>query len=154
MFSVQELIEIAVRIEENGARFYQAAARAAVEIEAELLFAYLADEEERHRETFAALLDGAGSEAHFETYVGEHDAYLVAYADNLVFAESEAAMELAAAGGPAAVSFAMQRELESIQFYQELKKYLPETRHALLETIVAEEKDHYARLANLKKSYR
>ncbi len=54
----------------------------------------------------------------------------------------------------AALDFAIQRELDSILYYQELKAFVPEKDFSILDTIIAEERKHFSVLTEAKKNYK
>ena len=56
MYAASELLAIAMRIEENGEKFYRRAGEKTNDQEAQLLLFFLADQEEIHRQIFAGLL--------------------------------------------------------------------------------------------------
>ncbi len=154
MFSPKEILDIAIRIEENGYAFYQQAARKCGSQEVELFFTYLADEEANHKEVFSDLLSEFDEAAtSWENHPGEHLEYLNAFADHLVFGKDAKNFDFSDEHGTEQVlQFAMRRETESILFYQEIKAYLPQTKHPIVDAIIAEERRHFTKLANLKKS--
>jgi rubrerythrin len=53
----------------------------------------------------------------------------------------------------AAVDFAIQRELDSILYYHEIKNLVPTTQHETIEKIIVEERKHYAALVDMKKRF-
>lgn len=55
MFSLRDIVSIAIKIEENGQRTYRRAARAAESTQVATLLDRLADEEAKHARWFAAL---------------------------------------------------------------------------------------------------
>ena len=152
MYAASELLAIAMRIEENGEEFYRRAGEKTSDQEAQLLLFFLADQEEVHRQIFAGLLAEAETLIVHEEYDGEHQAYIHACADKLVFDLDRA--EPAELDGESTIRFAIQRESDSILYYTELKKILPAKHHGLLEQIIDEEKSHFARLYELLKSYK
>lgn len=153
MYSASELLAIAVRIEENGERFYRHLADRTGEAEVQTILYHLADQETEHGRLFASMQEGLeDSSAPLEEYEGEQEAYIRSCADQVVFTFDEA--ELAAMDPAEAIRFAIHREGDSILFYTELKKILPSRHHTLLGRIIAEEKQHFTRLSGLLASYR
>jgi rubrerythrin len=47
----------------------------------------------------------------------------------------------------------MQRELDSILYYHEIKNLVPQAQHDTIEKIIIEERKHYAALDDMKKRY-
>jgi rubrerythrin len=56
LFESNEIYLFAVRIEENGEKFYRHAAQIAQDRESRDMFSFLADEEVRHKKTFETML--------------------------------------------------------------------------------------------------
>jgi rubrerythrin len=95
---------------------------------------------------------GAGSPA--ESYEGEYLAYLRDFIDDkIVFTKERQAEAAAIQDVLALVNFALQRELDSITFYQEAKMAVPENRHNVIDRIIAEERQHVVQLASFKRDY-
>ncbi len=51
----------------------------------------------------------------------------------------------------AALDFAIQRELDSIHYYREMRELLPAGQRTAIEQIITEEKGHFVRLSEMKK---
>ncbi|MBN2437868.1 MAG: ferritin family protein [Deltaproteobacteria bacterium] len=153
VFDADDIVEVAVRIEENGANFYRYAVQLAAREEVKILFQLLAAQEVKHRETFAKMLAGMERNAIPEGYDGEYAAYLHSYVDNhLIFTAEAFAAELAKLRDEAsALDFAIQRELDSIHYYREMRELLPADRRDTIERIIDEEKEHFIRLSTMKK---
>ena len=155
-FDASDIVEAAVRIEENGANFYRYAVQLATGEEIKALFELLAVQEVKHQETFAKILAGMDRIPPLAGYDGEYAAYLHGYVDNrLVFTAKAFAAEMANLRDEAsALDFAIQRELDSIHYYREMRELLPADRRDAIEQIIEEEKEHFVRLSNLKKRLR
>ncbi|MHB8909489.1 MAG: ferritin-like domain-containing protein [Syntrophales bacterium] len=153
VFEASDIVEVAVRIEENGANFYRYAVQLAGKEELKALFQRLADEEVVHQRTFAAILAGMDRNLPPEGYDGEYAAYLHNYVDNrLVFTTEAFAAELAKLKDEvSALDFAIQRELDSIHYYREIRELLPVDQRQAIERIITEEKGHFTRLSAIKK---
>ncbi len=148
-----DIVEVAVRIEENGENFYRFAVQLAGKEEVKALFQRLADEEAKHRRIFAGMLAGIDRHLPPERYDGEYAAYLHDYVDKrLVFKAGAFAAEMAKIKDEAsALDFAIQRELDSIHYYREMRELLPLDQREAIERIIAEEKEHFIRLSALRK---
>ncbi len=144
---------MAVRIEENGENFYRFAVQLAGKEEVKALFQRLADEEVKHRRIFAGMLAGIDRNLPPERYDGEYAAYLHDYVDNrLVFKAGAFAAEMAKIKDEAsALDFAIQRELDSIHYYREMREMLPAEECGAVDRIINEEKEHFIRLSSLRK---
>ena len=95
-----------------------------------------------------------------ETYTPRSDTlgdaeYLRNYVDNnIIFTKEVMDKQLSAVTDtPSALDFAMQRELDSILYYHEIKNLVPQAQHETIEKIIEEERKHYAMLLDAKKKY-
>ena len=84
-FNASEIFQFAIRIEENGEKFYRQAVRIAEDDDAKEIFDYLADEEIKHKRIFEDLLSKMEKYKPFERYPGEYFEYLRAYVDKIIF---------------------------------------------------------------------
>ena len=153
VFDTSDIVEVAVRIEQNGENFYRYAVQLAGKEEIKSLFQRLADEEVKHRQIFAGILAGMDRNLPPEGYDGEYAAYLHDYVDNrLVFKAETFAAEMAKIRSEAAaLDFAIQRELDSIHYYREMREMLPGEGCTAIDRIIAEEKEHFIRLSAMRK---
>lgn len=154
LFTASDVLKFAVRVEEDGELFYHKAATFAESEEVRRLFNKLADEEIRHRRIFQNMLDEIGEYGPPESYAGEYMAYLRDFIDNRAVFTREVKEQ---AGGIsdtlAALDFAMQRELDSVMYYQEVKQFVPQKHFAFIDSVIEEERKHFAVLAEIKKQY-
>lgn len=144
-FDASDIVEVAIRIEENGVRFYRHAAEV-VEAEAlRSLFRRLAEDEQQHGQVFNALRAELTPQIPSEGYDETYTTYLHRYVDDILVFKPEA-MEAAlkAIRGPAdALDFAVRRELDSIFYYQQMGDLLPAGRRDAVDRIISEEKQHF-----------
>jgi rubrerythrin len=154
-FDVSDVLEFAMRIEENGADFYRLAMQITNDEEMKQTFACLADDELTHKKTFGRILATIGENPPAESYPGEYADYLRNYIDNTaVFTKSVMERELAAVTDTlSALDFALRREQDSILFYHEIKNMVPPGQHAALDLIIEEERRHFSKLSELKKRF-
>jgi len=152
VFAASDIMEVAIRIEENGITFYKFAEQIAKQEEAKKLFAYLADAEAAHKRTFEKFFAAIEKYTPPEQYAGEYSAYLRNYVDNnLIFTKDVMDKQLAGVKDTvSAFDFAMQRELDSILYYHEIKNLVPAAQHEAIEKIIDEERKHYALLCDMK----
>ncbi len=152
--TIHDVVNFAIRIEENGEQFYREAAEIVSNQSVRELFERLAREETGHKKTFERLLSSLGDYRPPETYEGEYLAYLTAFIDGkAVFKDHPKIPELAKASSiTGALDFAIQRELDSILFYQEMRKFVSGTSHIeTIDLIIDEEKMHFAILSKLRR---
>ena len=155
VFAASDIVEVAIRIEENGINFYKFAEQLAKQEEAKKLFAHLAQAEVTHKKTFEGIFAKMEKYNPPESYSGEFSAYIRSYVDNnLIFTKEIMDKQLANIKDTvAAFDFAMQRELDSILYYHEIKNLVPAAQHEAIEKIIEEERKHYAALVDMKKRY-
>ncbi|MBI5970373.1 MAG: ferritin family protein [Deltaproteobacteria bacterium] len=154
-FTGEELIDMAVRIEENGFRFYTDAAKAAKSKSVKDTFAMLAAEEKEHIKIFAAfrkLLSDKGSFG-FDPYGEEAELYLKALADSEVFTRSDAGAKLAAKvkDERQAINAAISMEKDSLLFYYEMQKMIRGKDKVVLDKLIEQEREHLRKLTVLQK---
>jgi len=153
IFGASEILEFAIRIEENGETFYREMSKKLKQKEFKDLFGYLADEEIKHRKTFEEMLSKIESYQPPESYPGEYFAYLKAYADEHIFTKEKKGSLMAKKIKTAkeAIDFAISIELDSILYYLEAKNLVPLHEREVINKIVEEERNHYLKLYNIKK---
>jgi len=150
VLSAGDVLEMAQRIEENGARFYRKAAEQAEGPARDLLLA-LAEDEDEHRDTFAAMRrDLAQREDIAATFDPDDQAvrYLQSIADGHVFDLADPSQEIRG-DEPLddILARALESEKDSIVFYLGLRDLMPEALgRGRLEAVIAEEMRHITRL--------
>ncbi|MCM8819132.1 MAG: ferritin family protein [Candidatus Omnitrophica bacterium] len=148
-FNISEIYQFAIKIEENGEKFYREFAKKTKDEEVQNLFLFLADEEVRHKKIFEDNLSKIEKYEPPEAYPGEYFAYLKKYAEGLIFTKG-IEKEMEKKDIIDAINFGIRRELDSIMYYLEMKDLIPETQHLELDKIIKEERSHFVRLSNLK----
>lgn len=153
VFAASDIVEVAIRIEENGVNFYKFAEQIAKKEDEKKLFAGLAQAEVAHKKTFEKLFAGMEKNTPPESYEGEFSAYLRSYVDNnIIFTKEIMDKQLSKITNTSeALDFAIQRELDSILYYHEIKKMVPAGQHDALEKIIDEERKHFLSLTAMKK---
>jgi rubrerythrin len=149
-----DVLKFAIRIEEDGELFYNRAALMVDDKNVSDLFNELAAEEIRHKTIFEGLLSGVRHIDPPESYPGEYAAYLHDYIDGkVIFLKEKKAEAAEIQTVVSALDFAIQREADSILYYQELKGYVVQKEQPAIDKIIAEERSHFARLSAMKKNY-
>lgn len=147
VFEPSEVFQFAIRIEEGGEKFYREMAKRIENAETKSLFSALADEEVKHRKTYEGMVSKIEEYEPFESYPGEYFSYLRAYADNIIFTPKKLEEEMSKIkDAPAALKFAIDRELDSILYYQEVKNLVPQSQRGLIDKIIEEERRHFIKL--------
>lgn len=155
-FSGKEILEMAVRIEENGLRYYNEARKAATSDKLKDLFALLANEETQHIKVFSDMktaLGGASEQEGFDPYLEDARLYLRAIADTEVFTNPDKGRQLAEkiTSEQEAIRLAIDMEKDSLLFYYELQKMIREKDRDVLQTLIDQEKDHVRKLNDINK---
>jgi rubrerythrin len=153
VFDASDIVEVAIRIEENGAEFYRTAAGIVKNNEVKALFSCLAEEEGKHRQIFIEIRTAMTPSIPQEGYDEQYAAYLRSYVDHiLVFKEEALAKELKKVHDEtSAFDFAIQREFESILYYHEIRGLLRPDQWEAIGKIIAEERKHFTVLSELKR---
>ena len=154
-FNPQEILKIAINIEENGKALYGALQEKASDTQLKELWGYLKDQEEEHRKTFVNMLD------HLDDYIvreyakGEYDAYMKAIASNYVFTQElvEKKKKELFESDQEAIDFGIYIEKESILTYQALKDYITFDKQGVINKVIDEEKKHLARLIDIRNRF-
>ncbi len=143
-YSGQEIVEIAVRIEENGNEFYTAAAAMIPEQnDIKGLFLDLAEKEILHISIFQKLAEKFDAES-FDFSAPDAADYINHLAESHIFGKPDSGRALAQTlktpreGLEAAFKF----ENDSVAFYTELLKHTRSDSKKLVQQIIDEEKEH------------
>ena len=153
VLDASEIYEFAIRIEENGEKFYRHAGQVcSSDPEVVKIFDMLANEEVQHKKIFQDLLQKAPKSPLPEKFPGEISGYMEAYTQNLIFSK-EAGDDpwCAVFDTRSALEFAIRRELDSILYYQEAKGMVGDEEKKLVDRIIDEERKHFMKLTELKK---
>lgn len=149
MFSVHEIFEFAIRMEENGEKFYrQAAQQGRNQGHPYKILEYLADEEAEHKKAFESMMSQSEKYDSAESYPDEYEAYLKAFVDNIIFKPRASLPDDLVS----ILDFAMARELDSVLYYLEIKRFVPGNQEESIEKIINEERKHFKQLSELKKT--
>ena len=153
-WSAQEILDIALRVEENGKLLYAKLEEKAEDERLKAVWKFLKEQEIEHHSKFKDMLVNSGDYLIKEFGTGEYDAYLEAIASEYVFTPeiiNEKTEELFLNTQEAA-DFGLQIEKESILVYTALKEYVVDDKQEILDGIIREEKKHVVVLTELKKS--
>lgn len=156
-FNADEMFEVAIRIEENGARFYKTAARCQSDPGSREMLEKLEAMESSHQRTFekmrARLSEAEKSPTAFDPE-GEASQYLMAMADSHGGEGSPAAADALTGDESIAdiIDIAIGLEKESILFYLGLKDLVSASLGSdKLDDIIAEERRHIIQLNGILK---
>ena len=152
-FSGKELLEMAIRIEENGQKFYREALKNTEDDALRKTLNYLVQEEEKHKRYFRSLLEKLPKDENFfDPYMEDAILYLKAMADSHVFTTELDGAELAQTIKEVedVLNFAIAMEKDSLLFYYELARGINESDRGVIDKVIEEEKSHLERLLELK----
>ncbi len=147
-FSADNIFEMAEQMERNGAKFYRKSAENAADPSVKKLLLQIAEMEDAHEKTFAALRAGLNGEEKKATVFdpeGESVLYLRAMADTKVFFEKE----IDVSSIKDVFKAAILAEKDSIVFYLGMKDLVPDKLGKnKLDVIIKEEMGHIRILSN------
>ncbi len=147
-YSGQEIVEIAVRIEENGNEFYTLAAGMIAETnDTKGLFLDLAEKEVMHIAIFQKLAEKFDADS-FDFKTEDASDYVSHLASTHIFGKPDSGKELAekVTSPREALEIAFKFENDSVSFYTELLKYSRSDSKRLVQQIIDEEKEHAAEI--------
>ncbi len=151
LFSGNEIVDIAVKIEESGQAFYLAAAERAEDDNLAKALKKLADDEVEHKNTFQSLFKAEDSYSLVPGYSEEADAYIKAIAGAQVFAPGKSVADIAKGARDIfeALTLAMGAEKDSILYYTEIARWVQPKDKDIILSVIAEEKRHLRDLLRL-----
>jgi len=143
-YNLDEIIGMAVQIEECGGAFYRALQKKAATPQLRDLYSFLAAEEEGHIRDFTRIRLSAVKDKGSPSATSEEALlYLTAAAGDRVFSDPAHAARVAAGfATPAeAISFAVEFERKNIDFFRHMQDSLgnPDDRMAVEQLVIAEE---------------
>jgi rubrerythrin len=145
-YSGQEIVEIAVRIEENGNEFYNAAAEMISESDdIRGLFFDLAEKEIMHIAVFQKLAEKFDEDS-FDFESQDASDYINHLAESHIFGKPDTGKALAQTikTPREGLEIAYKFENDSVAFYTELLKFTRSDSKKLVQQIIDEEKEHAA----------
>jgi rubrerythrin len=147
-FNANEIFEIAIKIEQNGAIFYRDAAKQVKGEKEKKFLLDLAKMEDDHEATFATMQKELKDEETVSTAFDPDDEtvlYLKALADTRVFSEQK----IPDSSFKNILSCAIQAEKDSIAFYLGMKALVPpKLGQSKIDDIIKEEMSHIKLLAD------
>ncbi|MDP2924454.1 MAG: ferritin family protein [Candidatus Omnitrophota bacterium] len=152
IFSPQEILRIAIKVEENGRKLYEDLEKKAKDKEVKELWGFLKTQEESHRKIFQEILNKVGDYIVDEFNPGEYEAYVKAIAKEYIFTPEiiTKKMKEGFSSDIEAIDFGIQIEKDSIITYSALRTYILTEKHPILDKVINEEKDHLVKLSLLK----
>ena len=153
-FSPQEILKIAIKVEENGKKLFGILEEKAKDEKIKSVWRYLKEQEDVHRKVFQEMLDNVGDYIVYEFSPGEYEAYVKAIAASYIFATRLVERKIKEGFGSdlEAIDFGIHIEKESILTYTALREYVQTAKQVVLDKVIKEEKTHLVRLTALKES--
>jgi rubrerythrin len=144
-----DLVDLAMETEEQGERFYRAAAEQTSDPEAKEFFAHLADQEIRHKEVFQKLGSRAITTEIDPTSWDEAMAYIEATVDQAFFSKEQAPIRTVPEGATLSqmIRRAIDFEQQTLLYFYTLRDLVHPANRRIVDDIVAEERSHVRRLS-------
>ncbi len=154
-FTIKEIIDIAVGMEDAGLRFYNRVADKFKDQHIKDLFLYLARQEVEHRKLFQSLSDKVSDKP--GEYNEEYFLYLKALGGDKIYPGAAENIEsvMSKIETPLdAVNKGFQDEKEAILFYNEIKRLYENDSETseVIDRVIMEERKHALKLWDLKES--
>ena len=154
IFTAREVLQFAVKNEQEGAAFYRKIAERTAESPVRKMFLLLAGEETRHARIFKRMLSKADKSETVKSDLDEYAGYMIAYyTANILFAANQTEALSSPSGPIAALDFGIQRELDSIVYYTQAKELVSASQAESIDKIIAEERSHFLKFSKLKQKF-
>ncbi|MFA5015123.1 MAG: ferritin family protein [Actinomycetota bacterium] len=145
-FTLEEIIKLALKIEESGYIFYQKYSEIAKSEEVKKVFDLLASEEKKHYEEYQNLLSRIPKHKMAEKlYLGNDEFYLKVLARESIFSDNKSTETYmnSIKNDREALELALNYEFDTIEFFNTLKKSVPLKEKSFVNTIILKERQHY-----------
>lgn len=153
LLSFDEVIKYAILIEENGEAFYRYWANRTQNLKRQKFLDFLADEENAHKRIFKRIMNQLKTSDFKPDGIDnqQYEDYLKKVSQKIMFNREKFEEETKEVNDLiSAVGFAMQKELDSLIFYVDLKMYVPHEHVEVMNKIIKEEQNHYTKLEKFK----
>ena len=151
-FSPQEILRVAVQVEEKGKKLFGILEEQAENIKLKAVWKYLKEQEIVHCEIFQDMLDNMSDYIVDDFSPGEYDAYMKAIAMDYILTPEiiDAKSKESFASDLDAVDFGIFIEKQSILTYNAFREFIQNDKQHVLDRIIEEEKKHFMRLVSLR----
>ena len=152
--NIADVLEIAVRIERQGADFYNKLSSKMKISQAKDAFSFLAAEEEKHAGVFRQILEEVADYNPRFNYPGEYGLVIDGVASRLLNKIEKEIVSLPAANDNDLLDIGIELEKETILFYQQIKSEskLKREEDKVLQKVIDVERSHWQKLVSLKDS--
>lgn len=155
MFSPEEILEMAIKIEDMGLLYYETFAKKTKDKKVSEIFQFLAGEEAKHKVLFTKMYEEFKKEDFFTPYNYEEvSAYFNALIESRFFIKPDAVMKIMdkVDNENDAIENAITFEKDTILYFHELGSMVKEKNKELIQRLITEEKNHVMKLVELKLS--
>ena len=146
IYSIEEMLRFAVKIEEVGIDFYKTMSGRTKSPDLKELYLFLMNEEKDHKKTFQDLLNKVAQDNPSE-FNDDYNQYLRAMVDKVIFQKED---EPQNASDLTVIDYAIEREKDSVLFYLSLKDCVPVIDQATVDRIIEEERKHILKFLDIK----
>ena len=154
VFTVREVLQFAVKNEQDGEAFYRKIAKHTALAAVRKLFLMLAKEEVRHLGIFKQMLSEVDERETITTDPGEYGDYMTAYyMADILFSANRTEELPPSPDAITALDFGIRRELDSITYYVQAKELVADSQTELIDKIIEEERGHFLKFSELKRKY-
>jgi rubrerythrin len=147
-FRGEEIIEIAVQMEESGKLFYEKASQVVADARLQEVLIFLAQEEDKHIQDFTKL--GEKLHYHFlpgESYTGEYEDYVRSLVNSHIFNVNQVEdLVKEAKSDKDILQLALSFEKDSIILFQEFKNMGNQAAQEIIEELINEERGHIKKI--------
>ena len=151
VFALSEIAQIGMKIEENRMSFYRVIASEAKKKEAAEIFNFLADEVEQHYQTFKSLADKLRG-CDLPILDKDHEEFMRQLANSNIFATCDDVAKYARGVKSTleAIDLSLGFEKDSIIFYLQFRKMVPDSLKPEIDVIIDEEQKHIQKFLALR----
>ncbi|MGI6429337.1 MAG: ferritin-like domain-containing protein [Syntrophomonadaceae bacterium] len=150
-FRGEEIIEIALQMEESGKLFYEKASQVVADARLQEVLIFLAQEEDKHIQDFTKL--GEKLNYNFlpaDTYAGEYEDYVRSLVSSHIFNINQVEdLVKEAKSDKDILQLALSFEKDSIILFQEFKNMGNQAAQEIIEELINEERGHIKKIGTM-----
>ncbi len=152
VFRGGEVLNMAIRIEQQGVKFYEACASWTEQESVAEVFRRLMEQEKLHAQVFSRMKEAFKDYPLPESYPGEMRSYIDSFVSDQVFYDTEQAVdETSRMNNPfKAIEFGIQFEQRSILFYSAIKDIIRKSETKVVDEVIEQEHRHIRWLLGLR----
>ncbi|MFC1517905.1 ferritin family protein [Candidatus Margulisiibacteriota bacterium] len=148
VFSIEELLDFAIKIEEEGISFYNAMASKTKKNDLKELYEFLAEEEVSHKKTYSQLLENIKATENPSDFNDDYNRYMRAFVDSVIFHKADQKKEFSS--DLEVIEYAIEKEKDSILYYKSLIDCIAEKDRDVVEKVIEEERLHVLKMLDIK----